>query len=104
MATKNPKNEKKQISDKKLESRTRDLLLGDALGEFIAYLRSPWRIFWTNFLAGVCRGLGILVGMTVVIAFLVWILTKLVDFPLIGQYFLEIKNLLESFAPDANYR
>ena len=53
---------------------------------------------WHNFLAGIFRGLGIIVGMTVVFAFIIWLLTNLVDFPLIGQHFVELKNLLEQFS------
>lgn len=67
------------------------------ISEFIKYLRSPWRIMWHNFLAGVFRGLGVIVGMTVVFAVLIWALTQLVDFPLIGQHFLDLKQMLEQF-------
>ncbi len=72
------------------------------VSEFIKYLRSPWRIMWHNFLAGIFRGLGIIVGMTVVFAFLIWLLTNLVDFPLIGSYFTDLKELLEQFAQTKN--
>ena len=67
------------------------------LQQFIVYLQSPWRIVWANFLGGVFRGLGIIVGMTIVLALLIWALGKVVDFPLIGSYFSDIKNLLEGF-------
>lgn len=66
--------------------------------EFIKYLRSPWRIMWHNFLGGVFRGLGLIVGMTVVFAVIIWFLTQLAFFPLIGQHFEELKNLLEQFS------
>jgi len=72
--------------------------------EFVRYLSSPWRIIWMNFVAGIFKGLGILIGMTVVLAVLIWMITKMVDFPLIGQYFLDLKNMLESFAPNGNFR
>lgn len=68
------------------------------VNEFIKYLRSPWRIMWHNFLAGVFRGLGVIVGMTVVFAVLIWFLAGLVDFPLIGQYFEDLKIMLEQFS------
>jgi len=68
------------------------------VSEFVKYLRSPYRIMWHNFLAGIFRGLGIIVGMTVVFAFLIWLLTNLVDFPLIGQYFVDLKEILETFS------
>lgn len=66
--------------------------------DFMNYLHSPWRIVWHNFVAGIFRGLGIIVGMTVVFALLVWVLTSMVDFPLIGQYFQQLLSLLEKFS------
>ncbi len=68
------------------------------VNEFVKYLRSPWRIMWHNFLAGVFRGLGMIVGLTVVFAILIWILAGLVDFPVIGQYFNDLKIMLEQFS------
>lgn len=65
--------------------------------DFVRYLRSPWRIIWTNFLGGIFRGLGIIAGMTIVFAILVWVLGQFVNFPLIGQFFLDIQNALKSF-------
>lgn len=70
--------------------------------EFIQHLRSPWRIMWTSFLSGIFRGLGIIVGMTIVFALLIWLLGQFVDFPLIGQYFQDIKSLLEQFTTQKN--
>ncbi|PID70702.1 hypothetical protein CSB37_01295 [bacterium DOLZORAL124_38_8] len=64
--------------------------------EFARYLKSPKRIFFSNFLAGIAKGLGIVVGMTIVVALLGWILSYLVDFPLIGEYFEDLKNILET--------
>ena len=71
---------------------------------FVNYLHSPWRIIWTNFIAGVFRGLGILVGMTLVVAFIIWLLSSLVDFPLIGQYFKAILELLKEYLPETTYK
>lgn len=68
------------------------------VSEFVKYMRSPWRIMWHNFLAGVFRGLGLIVGMTVVFAALIWFLAGLVDFPVIGQYFADLKDMLEKFS------
>jgi len=76
------------------------MLEGIGIDEFVRYLRSPRKILWLNFWAGVAKGFGIIVGMTIVVAVLVSVLQKLVDFPLLGEYFLELKNLLEEFAPN----
>ena len=38
--------------------------------EFLEYLKSGRRVFWVNFRAGVAKGLGVTVGMTLVLAWL----------------------------------
>ena len=72
------------------------LLKATGFADFVRYLQSKRRIIWINFLAGVARGFGIVFGMTIFVAVVVWILNQLVDFPLIGQYFLDLKTLLEN--------
>lgn len=67
--------------------------------EFVMYLKNPRRIIFWNFVAGVFKGLGIVVGMTIVVALLGWVLTKMVDFPLIGEYFQKILDILENAVP-----
>ncbi len=74
------------------------------LRDFVRYLNSPWRIVVNNFFGGIFRGLGIIIGMTLVFAVLIWFLGKFVNFPLIGEYFLDLKMLLETFAPANGYR
>lgn len=69
------------------------------LPEFMKFLSNPKRLIWLNFLSGMAKGLGVVVGMTIVVGLLVWLLTILVDFPLIGEYFQELLDLLESQAP-----
>ncbi len=101
--TKNTKKPIKTRAEKDAQA-IRDAFKELQVSEFIKYLRSPWRIMWHNFLAGIFRGLGIIVGMTVVFALLIWLLTNLVDFPLIGQYFVELKDVLERFSQNQDFR
>ena len=42
-------------------------------------------MLWPNFVAGVARGFGALVGATIVIALVGWILATIIDLPLIGK-------------------
>ena len=67
--------------------------------EFVMYLKSPRRIILWNFVAGMFRGLGIVVGMTIVVAGLVWVMSKMVDFPLIGEYFQKVLEILQDAVP-----
>ena len=74
-----------------------------ALKEFIRYSSSPWRIVWTNFVAGVFRGLGAIIGASVFIAFLIWVLTLFVDAPLVGEYAKDVKKSVIGYVNDTNY-
>lgn len=83
---------KKATSIKKLPKKEIDQIewLIDALEaagiqEFIEYIKSPWKMLWPNFIAGVARGFGALVWATIVIASVWWILSTLIDLPLIGK-------------------
>jgi hypothetical protein len=70
----------------------------DALqyGQFLTYLRSKRIILVNNFLAGIAHGFGVVVGMTILVALVGWMLTQMIDFPLVGQHVSELKNLLEN--------
>lgn len=75
--------------------------------EFIEYIRSPWRMLWPNFVAGVARGIGTLIGAAVVIAAIGWFLTTLIDLPLIGKklepYITEIQTEITKYTESTNY-
>ena len=58
---------------------------------------------WTNFLAGITRGFGITIGMTVVLAIFIWILTQLVSLPFVGEYFEKIEVQIQEYMERTNY-
>ena len=58
---------------------------------------------WVNFKAGIAKGFGITIGMTVVVGIFIWILTMLVDLPLIGEYFQEAKLYVDKYKESTNY-
>ena len=72
--------------------------------DFLEYLRSGKRIMWINFRAGVAKGVGVTVGMTFIVGALIWILTVLVDLPLIGEYFTDAKQYVTEYAENTNYK
>ncbi len=82
---------------KKLEALLRGLKKS-GLEDFMTYMSSPWKIIGVNFLAGIARGFGFLIGMTAVMAVLIWATSLFVDFPLIGIYFANLQNALETIA------
>jgi hypothetical protein len=72
--------------------------------DFLEYLQSGKRIMWINFRAGVAKGVGVTVGMTFILGILVWVLTVLVDLPLIGEYFTDAKQYVTEYAENTNYK
>ena len=71
--------------------------------EYLEYLQSGKRIMWVNFRAGVAKGLGLTVGLAVVLGITVWVLTMLVDLPLVGEYFADAEQYLTDYANSTNY-
>ena len=71
--------------------------------EYLEYLQSGKRIMWVNFRAGVAKGLGLTVGLAVVLGVAVWVLTMLVDLPLVGEYFANAEQYLTDYANSTNY-
>ena len=71
--------------------------------EYLEYLQSGKRLLWVNFQAGVAKGLGLTVGLAVVLAAVVWVLTMLMDLPLIGEYFADAQQYITEYADSTNY-
>lgn len=72
--------------------------------EYLEYLQSGKRIMWVNFKAGIAKGLGMTVGLTVVLGILVWVLTKMVNLPVVGEYFSEAMQYVTEYADNTNYQ
>jgi hypothetical protein len=71
--------------------------------DYLEYLQSGKRIMWVNFKAGIARGFGITVGMTLVVGVFIWVLTMLVSLPLVGEYFQEAKQKVNEYTENTNY-
>ena len=71
--------------------------------EYLEYLQSGKRVLWLNFKAGVAKGLGITLGMSVVVGLIVWSLTMLVDLPLVGEYASEAVAWVKEYQEATNY-
>ena len=75
----------------------------DNLKEFIRYSSSPWRIVWSNFTAGVFRGLGAIVGASFFIALFLWLVTFFIDLPLVAEYAANVKSTVVGYINDTNF-
>ena len=68
------------------------------ISEWAYILGSRKEIFKKNFLAGISRGLGMTVGVTIVTAILIYFLQNIVkmNLPLIGDYIKDIVEIVEN--------
>ena len=71
--------------------------------EYMEYLQSGKRVLWTNLKAGIAKGIGITIGASMVLGVLVWILTMLVDLPLIGEYFESAEHFVTDYVDSTDY-
>jgi len=63
--------------------------------EYVDYMGRPWYSFWWNFLIGVARGVGFFLGATVVVALVVWLMSRvLTQLPFIGEFFETLSDFL----------
>lgn len=62
--------------------------------EYTSMMVRPWKFLAVNFLAGVARGFGLALGMTLVVAIVVYVLGQVlvhfIDVPFIGEYIAQI--------------
>ena len=95
------------MSTKPKTSPERELIKAfEAAGvvDYLQYLASSKKILWTNFQAGIARGFGITIGATVVLAIFIWVLTKLVSLPFIGEYFEKVEAQVQEYSDKTNYK
>lgn len=62
--------------------------------EYIETIQTPVKLMYVNFLAGVFRGFGMAVGMTVLFALLVYLLHRLAALPVIGNFIAELVKIV----------
>lgn len=93
------------LNKKDLENIASIIKAIDSLGfeEFIEYIKSPWKLILPNLVAGIARGVGTLLGATIVIAIITWFIAKLAVIPLIGQYFGQIQTETQKYIEATNY-
>jgi len=65
-------------------------------------------MMWPNFIAGVARGVGALIGAAIVIALIGWLLSSLIDLPLIGKklepYVQNVQSEITKYTEATNYK
>ena len=83
---------------KKLDNLN-EKIQGITLAEYTEMLKSPKKMIWINFLAGLARGLGIAIGATVLGALFLIILFKIgqLNLPIIGKFIARIIKVVEMY-------
>ncbi len=83
---------------KKLDN-INEKLQGITLAEYTEMIKSPGRMIWINFVAGLARGLGIAIGATVLGAVFLIILIKIgqLNLPVIGKFIAKIIKVVEAY-------
>ena len=72
-------------------------LLRNNIADIAGLLGDRKRLFWTNLVAGISRGVGIGIGVTVITALLVMLLQRIVtlNIPVIGEYVTDIVEIVQ---------
>lgn len=83
----------KQTVKENNEKSARRTVLEDL---FYDFNRNKAEVFRMNFFRGVFFGFGSVVGGTIVVAVLVWVMSFFVDIPGVGDSVRDVKNTIES--------
>lgn len=71
-------------------------------GDYVELLSKPWKLMWINFMAGLFRGLGTAVGMTVVFAIVIYVLASFlshfIQVPIIGKFIADLVDFVNNTA------
>ncbi len=64
------------------------------------YTTNKWKLFWINFFRGIFLGFGTVVGGTILVAILIWVLSQSVDwFPAISDFTQRLIDSLSTGKP-----
>jgi hypothetical protein len=66
------------------------------LGDYIGLLQRPGRLLWVNFLAGLARGLGTILGATLLVSLIVAFMQKIIasNLPGVSHFLQDFLRLL----------
>ncbi|MBT6068560.1 hypothetical protein HOG48_02270 [Candidatus Peregrinibacteria bacterium] len=63
--------------------------------DYMDYMASPWKLLAINFLVGTARGLGLILGVSLVLTLAGLVVSKLLaDIPYIGEFFVMLYQFL----------
>jgi len=65
------------------------------VAEYIQMIQSPAKLMWVNFLMGVSRGFGIAIGMSAIFGIAVYILSRMINIPILGEFIAQIVKIVQ---------
>lgn len=82
---------------KKLEAKT--------IAEYVELKLDTKRLIWKNFVSGISKGIGIAIGFTMLGAFAIYLLRKVVmlNLPVIGAFIKDIMDIVEQMETNKVY-
>lgn len=86
--TKQARSKEQQVAHKAAE-QTREAVL-DSLFEDM--YKNRWKAYRLNFMRGIFLGLGSAMGGTIILAFLVWLVSQFIDWPLVSHIIENLKK------------
>ena len=79
--------------------KLRELLERLRLQQYIQNLLNTRRLAWIGLMYGVLGGLGAVLGATLVLALIIWILSRLEVLPYIGKFIADIVRIVKQQKP-----
>ena len=61
----------------------------------VNYIRHPVRLFFLNVLAGMGRGVGFAIGVSILAALIIFFLRRIVNIPYIGKFIAQLLDVVE---------
>jgi len=69
--------------------------------DYMKYVGNPWKVLATNLLAGIMRGFGLAIGITVIFAVIMIVLTRilshLITLPFVGQQIAQLVEMVNGY-------
>lgn len=90
------KRKKENLLLQQIDNLNKSLLESNLL-EIAQLLGNRKKLLWTNLVAGMARGIGIGIGVTMITALLIMLLQKIVtlNIPIIGEYVADIVEIVQ---------
>lgn len=63
---------------------------------YLQMAEHPKKIFLYSFLLGIARGVGFAIGVSIVFAFIIWLLSKMTVIPFLGDWISTLLNYVET--------